>query len=219
MSNKNIEKRTYRSDISSDPDKSRTIKGYAALYNSETQLWDDVFEVIAPGAFRNAISVSDIKLLKNHDANIVLGRTKAGNLRVWDDEVGLPFEGDLPETTAGNDSLIEVRSKLIDQCSFAFTIKRYEIEKRDRNGNKEILYRILEVDQIYDVSIVTYPAYKNTSVSANENSSVSEWSKRTIQEAIDEYKKREIESEQSEPDKPTQQNDNILKLVEASIIY
>ena len=55
------------------------IEGYFAVFNSEYPLWDDVSEIIKPGAFTNSIS-GDIRALINHDTSLVLGRTKSGTL-------------------------------------------------------------------------------------------------------------------------------------------
>lgn len=194
----NIEVRTYRSDLSTGDQGSRTVKGYAALYNSETELWKDVFEVIEPGAFRNALTNSDIVLLLNHDQNHVLGRMRAGTLKVWEDDTGLPIEGELPESRA--DVIESVKRGDLDQMSFAFTIKRHEIERR---ANGQVLYRILEVDKIYDVSIVTYPAYPETSVSLS--------SKRTLESALAEYNKK--------PAFTQDQYQTLIRLAELPIIY
>lgn len=197
--NNEIQIRTINAPVSYRAEgEGKKVSGYAALYNSETKLWYRTYEVIAPGAFKNAVSSSEIVLLLNHDANHVLGRTKAGTLSVWEDDKGLPFEGNLPSNRADVAESVE-RGDLY-QCSFAFTIKRYEIEER---GDDEILYRILEVDKIYDVSIVTYPAYPETSVSLN--------SKRTIEAAIEEWRKNKT--------KPVnRRNENLLRLAQASII-
>lgn len=198
MSNKNIEKRTYRSDISSDQDNNRTVRGYAALYNSETELRPGIFERIAPGAFSSAIQASDIRALLNHNPDHVLGRTKSGTLRVAEDQKGLSFEVDLPETRA--DVLESLKRGDIDQCSFAFTITDdgMDVERR-ADGSKMIT--ITKIERIYDVTIATYPAYEDTEVSAR--------SKQILDE---------IEAGEPEQDKATQQrNENILKLVEASL--
>lgn len=196
---KNVEKRTYRSDFGPDDNQSRTVKGYAALYNSETELWPGTFERIAPGAFSNAIAVSDIRALLNHNPDHVLGRTKSGTLRVSEDDKGLSFEVDLPETRA--DVLESLKRGDIDQCSFAFTIADQGMNV-DRRSDGSKLITITKIERIYDVTIATYPAYEDTEVSAR--------SKQLLEE---------IEAGEPEQDKPTQRNANILKLVEASIIY
>lgn len=161
-----IEVRTYQSGLrSSDPEGGRTVTGHAALFNSETHLGGKVYERIAPGAFKKALTRSDVRLLKNHDPNLILGRT-GRNLTVSEDERGMPIQCDFPDTTIGRDSLTEVREGLIDQMSFAFTIGD-EIKEERTDGTT--LFTITEVREIYDVSIVTYPAYKDTSVTVSKS--------------------------------------------------
>ena len=58
---------------------------------------------IAPGAFRKTIQESDVRALFNHDPNFVLGRNKAGTLRLYEDGDGLGYEVDLPDTQAARD--------------------------------------------------------------------------------------------------------------------
>ncbi|EOD6231066.1 HK97 family phage prohead protease, partial [Enterococcus hirae] len=58
---------TNLSTRSDEETQTRTISGYAAVFNSPTRLWEDLDEVIAPGAFSRAISSSDVRCLFNHD--------------------------------------------------------------------------------------------------------------------------------------------------------
>ena len=67
-------------------DGGRTVSGYAALYNSESEDLGGFREVIAPGAFRSVLQKSpDVILNFNHDANYILGRTSAGTLQLRED--------------------------------------------------------------------------------------------------------------------------------------
>jgi phage head maturation protease len=69
------------------------LVGHAAVFNQWTTIsewygdgWD---ESVAPGAFRKTIKEADIRALWNHDPNIILGRNKAGTLKLSEDETGL----------------------------------------------------------------------------------------------------------------------------------
>ena len=140
----------------------RRIVGYAALFNSRSEDLGGFVEVIAPGAFAKALAKSDIRALFNHDPNLVLGRMKAGTLRVSEDEHGLHIENDLPDTSVARDLLENMRLGNVDQMSFAFSVRKEGQEWEERDG--QLLRTITEVEQLFDVSPVTYPAYADTTV-------------------------------------------------------
>ena len=136
------------------------IEGYAAVFNSPTTIGDWFTETIAPGAFSKAISESDIRALFNHDWNNVLGRTKSGTLRLSEDERGLKFEVDLPSTSVANDLAESMKRGDINQCSFGFIPVK---ETWDYNV-EPALRTINEVD-LFEISVVSIPAYEDTEVS------------------------------------------------------
>ncbi|ROX83683.1 HK97 family phage prohead protease [Enterococcus durans] len=135
----------------------RTISGYAAVFNSPTRLWEDLDEVIAPGAFSRAVSSSDVRCLFNHDWSNVLGRTKSGTLRLEEDERGLKFEVDLPDTTIARDLIKSMERGDINQCSFGFIPTE---ETWDYNSTP--MLRTIHEVELYEVSIVPLPAYEDT---------------------------------------------------------
>ena len=152
----NIEKRAYTLEFRAEDADSRTVMGHAALFNT----WGDggwFREMISPGAFTNALRISDVRALLNHDANHLLARSVSGTLRMQEDDRGLMVEFDLPKSRE------DIREAMmrgdLNQMSFAFTILRdewkYDSDKDERT--------ILEVKQLYDVSLVTYPFYSETS--------------------------------------------------------
>jgi HK97 family phage prohead protease len=141
------------------------INGYAARYydgtpGTEYELWSGMRERIMPGAFDKAVGDgADVRALFNHDANQVLGRTKAGTLRLSADERGLPYEVDPPDTTTGRDVTELIRRGDVSGSSFAF-------RATDETWKKENGLDIREIRgvELFDVSPVTYPAYEGTSV-------------------------------------------------------
>lgn len=137
---------------------SRIVTGYAAVFNSRTLLWEGLEEMIASGAFSRALSSgADIRCLFDHDWSKVLGRTKSGTLRLEEDDRGLKFEVELPNTTAAND-LIELMNRGdINQCSFGFIPTE---ETWDYNTDP-VLRTVNEVE-LFEVSIVSLPAYQDT---------------------------------------------------------
>lgn len=139
--------------------------GYAAKYNSQTELMPGLFEVIRPGAFKRTVAEkADVRCLFNHDEDIILGRTKSGTLRLREDTTGLYFECDVPDTTAAQDVYKSVQRGDIDQCSFGFSLGTAG-DRFTKTSNGEPLRELLDLD-LFDVSVVTYPAYTSTSAEA-----------------------------------------------------
>lgn len=143
-------------------DKNRTLKGYAAVFDSPSQDLGGFVEVIRKGAFTKTLSESDIRALKNHNDDYVLGRTKSGTLRLKEDDKGLSVEIDLPDTQFANDLYESIDRGDVDQMSFAFRTIRDAWTRRE--GQLD-LRELLEV-RVYEVSPVTFPAYEDTEISA-----------------------------------------------------
>ncbi len=147
--------------------KANKFSGYAALYNSRSSNLGSAehpfIEIIAPGAFDDVLK-NDVRALFNHDANLVLGRSRngEGTVRLFTDEKGLGFEIDVPDTQLGRDLKVSVERKDIDQNSFAFRIGKDGDKWVEENGI--ITRTIKRVAELFDVSIVTYPAYPDTAV-------------------------------------------------------
>lgn len=158
---KELEKRTYKIEFRADEGDGRTVSGYAAVYRSvSNELWG-FEEVIEPGAFDNA-DFSDVRALFNHNPDHILARTSSGTLSLVNDDEGLKYEFEMPDTTVGRDLLVMMKRGDISQSSFAFTIKEDSWEERE---GKLPLRHIRQIDTVYDVSPVTYPAYEQTSTS------------------------------------------------------
>jgi uncharacterized protein len=137
------------------------ISGYAAVFNSKTSIGDFFEEVIAPGAFARTISENgDIRALFNHNWDHVLGRTKNGTLKVEEDNRGLKFEVELPNTSMARDLAESLRRGDINQCSFGFFATNdtwdYAVEPAVRTLNEV---------ELYEISVVSIPAYEDTEVS------------------------------------------------------
>jgi HK97 family phage prohead protease len=148
---------------------SRTIRGYAALFESPTDL-GYITEEIAKGAFDDVLK-NDVVALFNHDANLPLSRSGAG-LTIGVDDTGLWYEFDAPNTTVGNDLLENIRSGVIKQSSFSFSVK--EEKWTDMGKNKPHKRTILKVEQLYDVSPVTFPAYADTTVATRSLNAIND---------------------------------------------
>uniref|UniRef100_UPI00345E70F8 HK97 family phage prohead protease n=1 Tax=Mesotoga sp. TaxID=2053577 RepID=UPI00345E70F8 len=118
-------------------------------------------EKIQPGAFSEAIVNDDVRALWNHDSNYVLGRNKAGTLKLSEDEHGLHYVVDLPDTQWAKDLLESIKRGDVTQSSFGFIVDSDEWAKQDGET-----VRTLTKVTLFDVSPVTYPAYPQTSTSA-----------------------------------------------------
>lgn len=151
--------RVFDSEMRMEGDEeSRKVVGYAAVYNSDSEEMWGFKERIAPGAFEAALG-DDVRALFNHDANMLLARTKSGTLKLSSDERGLKYEFEAPKTTAGNDLLEMLKRGDVSQSSFAFTVDE---ERWDEKTGQKPIRTIMKVKRLYDVSPVTYPAYPDT---------------------------------------------------------
>lgn len=145
-----------------DDGQESTLQGYAAVFNTTTEIAGMFREQIAPGAFADAVGRDDVRALFNHDANFVLGRTVSGTLQLSEDQVGLRYVVTPPSTTWANDLLVSIKRGDVTQSSFAFSV---DDEKWDYPRG-ELPVRTIKRATLYDVSPVTYPAYASTTVSA-----------------------------------------------------
>ena len=139
------------------------ITGYAAKFNKWSLDLGGFREKIQKGAFDEAVEKSDVRALKNHDPNLLLGRTSSGTLRLTTNARGLGFEVDMPDTTTGRDTVTEIRRKDITGCSFSFTTAEDDWKYLE-DGSVE--RTINKVEELFDVGPVTYPAYPDTTVAA-----------------------------------------------------
>lgn len=132
-----------------------TFSGYAAVFNSDSQPLPFI-ERIAPGAFKRSLqSRNEVKLLWNHDSGEPLASVRGGTLRLNEDAKGLRVEATLANTTRGRDVAELIRSKVVDSMSFGFsTIK----DSWSNDGGQ----RTLEAVRLFEVSIVSSPAYEGT---------------------------------------------------------
>lgn len=139
--------------------KGKTAKGYAALFNTRAEIGGQFVEVIAPGAFRDAINGADVRALIDHDSGRVIGRTKAGTLRLEEDDMGLSVEIDLPDTTDGRDLAVQLERGDISGMSFGFRVTH---DEWDETGDMPV--RTIRAVELFEVSAVAFPAYGDTSI-------------------------------------------------------
>lgn len=157
------------------PDGSIPFSGHAAVFNSRSQVLQDWYfdqfqEVIAPGAFASNLQ-QDVRLLINHDPNLVLARTVSGTLRLSEDSVGLLCEGELAPTSYARDLQLSMQRGDISQMSFAFEVAP-DGDEWDIGADGMLLRTVNRVAMLYDASIVTYPAYLATDASTRSTLAV-----------------------------------------------
>lgn len=152
-------------EIREDDDGKRTITGYAVKWEMKSHVLGMFYkfrEQFKKGAFADSLNDGDQRFLWSHDSSQVLGRTKNGTLRLEEDDVGLRFELDLPNTTLGNDTYETIKRGDVDGISFGFTNPDDHIEEFD----DDIPLRTIRQANLIEVSAVAFPAYPDSEVSA-----------------------------------------------------
>ena len=140
------------------------IEGYFAVFNSDYEIWPGAIEQVAPGAFTSALG-GDVRALADHDTRIVLGRTAAGTLELREDDRGLFGTIKInPEDQEAMNLYHRVQRGDVTQCSFGFDIVAEDYEHRPDGSDLWIIREVV----LYEVSVVTFPAYAETSVQARQ---------------------------------------------------
>lgn len=141
------------------------IAGYFSVFGSNYEMWPGATESVDSHAFDNAL-VDDIRCLIDHDTRLVLGRTKAGTLTLRVDEFGLYGEVKInPKDTDAMNLYERVKRGDVDQCSFGFDILDEEFQ--DLGGGN--VHWTIKAVKLWEVSVVTFPAYTETGVSARKD--------------------------------------------------
>ena len=147
------------------------IGGYAVLYNERSVDLGGFVEEIAPGAFGASLS-GDVRALWQHHSASVLGRTRSGTLRVWDDERGVAFELEPPDTQVGRDAVTSIKRGDVDQMSFGFFVEYDHTGKRGDMWTEledgTYLRRVVRAELV-EISPVTWAAYPQTEVSVRDD--------------------------------------------------
>jgi HK97 family phage prohead protease len=133
-----------------------TFTGYASVFNSPSEDLGGFIEYVAPGAFKRSLqSRNEVKLLWNHDSGEPLASLRGGTMQLVEDNRGLKVTATLPQTSRGRDVAELLRAKIIDSMSFGFNV----IKDSWASDGKT---RTLESVRLFEVSIVSFPAYEAT---------------------------------------------------------
>jgi hypothetical protein len=141
------------------------VEGYFSVFDSPYELWEGASEIVKPGAFADCLE-QDVRALVNHDTTLVLGRNKAGTLELKEDARGL--WGSIKINRDDVDAMnlyARVQRGDVDQCSFGFNIER---ETFVDLGGGACRWEIEKIGTLFEVSVCTFPAYEDTSVSARK---------------------------------------------------
>ena len=155
--NEIVEQRAYDGELKAAVE-GRTVEGYASVFNSMSEDLGGFREIILPGAFSEVLD-NDVRALYNHDSNYLLARTTSGTLELKEDDKGLYYRFEMPNTSYGNDMLELFRRGDLTQSSFGFTVEKDNWRMED---GQQVRY-IERVGSLFDVSPVVYPAYASAS--------------------------------------------------------
>ena len=159
------ERRSYVSELRvSTKGDDVVLRGHAAVFDVLSEDLGGFREKIDAGAFDDTLD-ADVRALKNHDPNLILGRTKAGTLELRTDDKGLVYEIRMPNTQYAKDLTESVNRGDISQSSFAFLALDDKWEKVDGQDVRTVMRA-----ELIDVSPVTYPAYAATDASVARRS-------------------------------------------------
>lgn len=143
-----------------------TFTGYASVFNSPSEDLGGFIEYVAPGAFKRSLqSRNEVKLLWNHDSGEPLASLRGGTMQLVEDERGLKVTATLPQTTRGRDVAELLRTKVIDSMSFGFNVIK---DTWSRDGQT----RTLESVRLFEVSVVSFPAYGATTATVRSAPSI-----------------------------------------------
>lgn len=143
----------------------RYIEGYFAVFGDVYQMGDQCSESIDNGAFNQTLG-DDIRALINHETRLVLGRTTIGTLTLRVDDHGLWGRIEINENDVDAMNLwYRVQRGDVDQCSIGFVILDERVDVDEVTG--KVHWTILRV-KLWEVSVVTFPAYEQTSVKARQ---------------------------------------------------
>jgi len=143
-----------------------SFTGYASVFNSPSEDLGGFVEYVAPGAFKRSLqSRNEVKLLWNHDSGEPLASLRGGTMQLVEDSRGLKVTAQLPNTTRGRDIAELLRTKVIDSMSFGFNVIK---DSWSTNGQT----RTLESVRLFEVSIVSFPAYGATTAQVRSNPTI-----------------------------------------------
>ena len=165
-----VERRTFKVELRKSAD-GRKIRGTAVVFNQLSVDLGGFREQIAPEAF-DGCDMTDVRCLVNHEATRILGRTASNTLSLAKEASGLCFECDPPDTSYARDLAACMDRGDIDLCSFSFRVapKGDRWSKDPETGAQ--IRTVRKISRLYDVSVVTYAAYPQTSIEIRSSAEI-----------------------------------------------
>jgi uncharacterized protein len=162
----------------------RILKGYGCKWNTLSSDLGGFREALAPGCFSRCLARPgrDLPFLFDHSTSAILARESAGTFKVEEDSIGLNFRAELANTTMANDVYENVKAGNLGGCSFAMLVRSdawgecdedpdsTDCDDDDDNRSRRTKLRTVKTADIYEISVVTMPAYGQTTVSAGARS-------------------------------------------------
>ena len=134
------------------------IEGYPIVFDQEAYIdcgFDGWYEKVDRNAFANA-DMSDVALKYNHNDNkLILARTRNESLKLTIDDHGVFMHAELIDTTEATDVYKMVRSGLLTEGSFAFTVT----DDKEEMQNGQLHRTITGIGKLFDVAICPNGAY------------------------------------------------------------
>lgn len=164
---------TNQVEIREDEGGQRVLTGYAVKWEMKSVpmgYFQRFKEQFKRGAFTESLTNDDQKALWSHDTSKVLGRTKNGTLRLFEADLGLRFELDLPDTTLGDDAYKSIKRGDVDGVSFGFSMLKQEWDESDPDN----VVRTVTKAKLLEISPVAFPAYPDSQVAARSHDSYQE---------------------------------------------
>lgn len=158
----------------------KTVTGYAALYNTRSVDLGGFEEVLEPGCFDAVMETQpDVFALFNHDPDSILARSTSGTLKLSLDDKGLAYSFEMPKTTLGNDLAVLMQRGDIRGSSFAFVTG--DAEFRSDDSGKSVRY-ISKIASLHDVAVCSTPAYPKAGAAIR---SFKRWQKKQEEAQLD----------------------------------
>lgn len=144
----------------------RQLAGYVVRWNKPSRLlWDEFVETFEKGAFAESLLKNDVRALFEHDHSRLLGRTSSGTLKLFEDDEGLRFNLELPNTQTADDLLESVKRGDISGMSFGFIALVDEW-----NETVEPALRTVKKAELFEITVTSIPAYPDSSLELAQRS-------------------------------------------------
>lgn len=135
------------------------IVGYPIVFGKQSVDLGGFVEIVKRGATKESITSDDIRGLRNHNPDMLLGRNKSGTMKLKEDKTGLLMEIEVGESSIAQDTVNMIERGDMDGGSFSFRTIDDQWNVKD-----EVHLRTLLKVRLFDVGPVVFPAYPDTAI-------------------------------------------------------